>query len=316
MVDQRREPAQSGGASWISGRGSQALELGRAAARVCENTCLAFTRHRHWTNAAALAFFFLLSLLPLLIFLAALVTYLPVPDLFPRVLEFMDRLVPKEAMKLLRGALAETLAGHGRLVSLGILISVWAASTGFNALIGALNTSYLVQEERPFWKRQIVAIVLTLVVGIMAGIALSATVLGGRLGGWLAAILGLDPIFATFWPYIRWVAALLFTMLSVEVIYFLAPNTRQGFKAQSPGAVLAVAIWLAGSYGLQLYLHSFAQANWIYGTLRAVIALMLWLYLTSGAILLGADLNAQLAVTRSKRLSQPTERRRLFVGRY
>ncbi len=304
MLGQRREPVPVGRATLLGPCWQRVGLWSRAAVPVLANTGVAFTAHRQWTNAAALAFFFLLSLLPLLIFLAALVTYLPVPDLFPRVLEIMGHVVPGEAMKLVRSALSEVLTGHKRLVWFGILASVWAASAGFNALIGSLNTAYLVKEGRPFWKRQVVSLALTPMVGVMAGAALVAAVLGGRFGWWLATALGLDPLFAVLWPYIRWAAVLVFTIVSVEVIYFLAPNTRQRFAAQGPGAVLAVAIWLAGSYGLQLYLYSFAQANWIYGTLRAVIALMLWLYVSSWAILFGAELNAQMATTRNKHLPE------------
>jgi membrane protein len=172
--------------------------------------------------------------------------------------------------------------------------SIWAASAGFNALIGALNSAYLVKEARPFWKRQLLAIALTVIVGAMVGTASLVMVLGGRFGWWLAGAMRLDLIVGLLWPYVRWTAALLFTVLSAEVLYFIAPNVKQRFRAQIGGAVLAVIIWLAGSYGLQLYLQNFAHMNWVYGTLRAVIALMLWLYMSAMAILLGAELNAQL----------------------
>jgi membrane protein len=298
MPVKTREPPTPGKAKLIDRSRQWAESVAQTTVQALRGTGRAVAVHQHWTNAAALAFFFLLSLLPLLFLLAAIVTYLPVPDLFPHVLAFLGQLVPNDAMKLVRGALTEVLAGHERLISLGILSSIWAASAGFNALIGALNTAYSVGEQRPFWRRQLVALALTLVAGVMAGGAILSAVLGGRFGWWLAAVLGLDPVFALLWPAIRWIAVLLFTVVSVEVIYFLAPNRRQEFVSQSPGAVLAVAIWIAGSYALQLYLHSFAQANWIYGTLRAVIALMLWLYVSSWAILLGAELNAQLEKVR------------------
>jgi membrane protein len=308
MLGKRPEPPPIGRAILLIHGWRIVGACSRAAVAVLADTGLRFTRHRQWTNAAALAFFFLLSLLPLLIFLAAIVTHLPVPDLFPRVLEFMGHFVPGEAMKLVHSAMSEVLTDHKRLVSFGIVASVWAASAGFNALIGSLNTAYLVKEERPFWKRQVVSIALTPLVGGMASASLVAAVLGGRFGWWLAAALGLDPVFAVLWPYVRWAAVLVCIIVSVEVIYFLAPNARQRFVAQGPGAVLAVAIWLTGSYGLQVYLHTFAQANWIYGTLRAVIALMLWLYVSSWAILCGAELNAQMVRTRNKYLAESGSR--------
>jgi len=296
MLRQKRKPFRSVGRGPALAWRQRFTTRLRSAGSLFAETGQAVLQHRHWTNAASLSFFFLLSLLPLLIFLAAVVDYLPVPGLFPRMLEFMGHLVPGDAMRLVQGALAEVLSRRISFISFGILTSVWSASAGFNALIESLNTAYASGEGRGFWKRQAVAIGLTLTVGVMLGAALLASVLGGRFGWWLASAVGLDPIVAILWPAIRWLVMLVFTVLSIEVIYFLAPHARLRFWKQSPGAMLAVAIWLAGSYGLQAYLYSFARANWIYGTLQAVIALMLWLYISSWAILLGAELNAQLAI--------------------
>lgn len=289
-----REASHSIRIPWLARK----LQLGWVK-QIVVNTYSAFSRHRHWTNAAALAFFFFLSLIPLLVFLASFVAYLRIPNLFGHVLDFFSGLVPGDAMRLVRDALADVLTGHRKLISLGILGSIWAASAGFNALIGALNSAYLVKEGRPFWRRQLLAMALTVTIGAMVGTASLFMVLGGRFGWWLADVLRLDPIVGLLWPYIRWTAALLFTVLSAEVLYFIAPNSKQRFRRQIGGAVLAVTIWLAGSYGLQLYLQSFAQMSWVYGTLRAVVALMLWLYIGAAAILIGAELNVQLLKSRT-----------------
>ena len=133
--------------------------------------------------------------------------------------------------------------------------------------------------------------------------ALTLLFLGARIGLWLAWQVGFDSALAWAWPYLRWLAVVLFTTVSVEVLYFVAPNVKHKFVHQTPGAVVAVILWLASSFGLRLYLHNFSQFTSVYGTLGAMIVLMLWFYFGSLAILVGAEINAQLAVTRSTTLT-------------
>jgi membrane protein len=133
-------------------------------------------------------------------------------------------------------------------------------------------------------------------------IASTAMVVGPQFGEHLAARVGMDPQFAAAWPHIRLFGALLFTILSVELLYFIGPNVQQRFWAQIAGAIVAVAIWLGASYGLGVYLRNFADINKSYGALGAVIALMLWFYLSALAILIGAEINAELLKSEGERL--------------
>lgn len=259
-----------------------------------------FVRNNYLTYAAALAFFFLLSLFPLLIFMASALTLVPLPNLFDQILELMARVVPPDAMGVVQGVLRDILRGGTSLLSLGILGAIWAASGGFAAMIGAINVAYDVREGRPYWKKRLVAIGLTVLVGCMTVVALTAMVLGPRFGEWLAAHVNLSPVFAAVWPYLRWTAILAFTVLSVETLFYFAPNVRQRFWAQFPGALVTVVLWLGASYGLGRYLSSFADFNKTYGTLGAAVALMLWFYITALAVLIGAELNAELIRARGE----------------
>ena len=211
--------------------------------------------------------------------------------------DVVSQVVPVDAMKVVGRLLASIFESNRRLLSLGILGALWAGSTGFNAMIVALNCAYHVREARPLWRRQLVAIGLTVVVGVMVMVALFLLFLGSLIGRWLASRVGMESALAAMWPYIRWFAVVGFTTLSVEVLYFIAPNARQGFLAQIPGAGTAVVLWLASSFGLGVYLRSFSEFTAIYGTLGAMIALMLWFYFSSLAILFGAELNAQIQLT-------------------
>jgi len=139
------------------------------------------------------------------------------------------------------------------------------------------------------------AIALALITGFLLLLALSVMIVGPRFGEWLAARIHLSNLFALLWPYFHWTIAIGFTVLAVEALYFLAPNVKQRFLATLPGAVLAVGCWLGLSYLLGMYFRHFANFNKTYGTLGAAIALMTWLYWTGFAMLLGAELNAELA---------------------
>jgi membrane protein len=145
------------------------------------------------------------------------------------------------------------------------------------------------------WRLRCVAIALTLLMGVLLLTALAVMVVGPRFGEWLAAKLHLSVFFIGLWPYIHWTIAVTFTILSVEALYFLAPNVKQRFLATVPGAVLSVASWLVLSFALGFYFRHFANFNKTYGTLGAVVALMVWLYWTGFAMLVGAELNSELA---------------------
>jgi membrane protein len=246
--------------------------------------------------AAALAYYFVLSLFPALIFLSAVVAYLPVPDLFEQALALMARFLPADAMGLVRRVVADVISpNRGTFLSLGILGTLWTASGGFAAMIEALNIAYEVRDDRPFWKTRPLAVALAFLTGALLLIALSVMVVGPRSGEWLAREVHLSGLFVLLWPYLHWTIAIGFTILAVEALYFLAPNVKQRFRATLPGAAIAVACWIGLSYLLGLYFRHFGNFNKTYGTLGAAIALMIWLYWTSFAVLVGAELNKELA---------------------
>jgi len=251
--------------------------------------------------AAALSYYFVLSLFPALIFLSAIVTYLPVPDLFNQALLMMSRFLPADSMVLVRRVLADVISPNkGALLSFGFLGTLWTASGGFAAAIEALNMAYEVEDDRPFWKTRPLAVGLAILTGVLVLIALFVMIVGPRFGEWLAGRVHLSGLFVMLWPYIHWSIAIGFTVMAVEAIYYLGPNVKQRFFATLPGATLAVGCWIASSYLLGAYFRHFANFNKTYGTLGAAIALMVWLYWTGFAMLLGAELNSELAKQSSK----------------
>jgi len=246
--------------------------------------------------AAALAYYFVLSLFPALIFLSAAVAYLPVPDLFNQALAVLARFLPADAMGLVQRVVADVISPNkGTFLSLGILGTLWAASGGFAAMIEALNIAYDVRDDRPFWKTRPLAVGLAFLTGALLLIALSVMVVGPRFGQWLAGRVHLSGLFVLLWPFIHWTIAIGFTILAVEALYFFAPNVKQRLRATLPGAVVSVGCWITLSYLLGLYFRHFGNFNKTYGTLGAAVALMVWLYWTGFAMLVGAELNEELA---------------------
>jgi membrane protein len=220
----------------------------------------------------------------------------------------MDRLLPAETVQIVTPVLNDVLSSHHvTLLSFGMLGTIWIASAAFDSLIEALDVAYDVECERPLWKSRLLAIGLAAICGAFLLTAFTVTILGPRFGEWLASRLALSTVFVTIWPGLRWTIAIVFSILTVEVLYFLAPNVKQRFAATLPGAILSVIVWTVLSHLLGLYFRDVAHFNRIYGTLGGFIALMVWMYWTSFVLLVGAELNAEFARQSKKGRIQPKE---------
>lgn len=263
--------------------------------RVLLRTYRDVVRNHTLHMAAALSYYFALSLFPALILLSAIVAYLPVPNLFDNALALMAHLLPSDTMGLIERILSDVVTPNRKFVlSFGILGTLWTTSRGFAAAIEALSMAYNVRDDRPFWKTGPLAVALTLTTGSLIVVALLVMVVGPDFGHWLAGMVHLSGFFVLLWPYARWMIAVGFAVLAVEILYYFAPNVRQPFRDTLPGAVFAMVCWIVLSSLLEAYFRQFASFNKTYGTLGAAIALMVWLYWTGFAILLGAELNAEL----------------------
>jgi membrane protein len=258
-------------------------------------------KHHTLQVAAALSYYFALAIFPGLIFLSALLGSIPFTDMFARTLDFMSRILPPDTMRFVQSTLLDVVTSNSTTwLSVSMLGMLWVASSAFDASIEALDIAYEVQDDRPFWKTRLIAIGLGfLCIGLwLAGLAVM--ILGPKFGEWLAARMSVSQLFVMLWPVIHWAGAVVLAVLAVEAIYFLAPNVKQRFLATLPGAILAVSFWIGLSYLLGIYFRHFANFNRTYGTLGGFIALMTWLYWNSFALLVGAELNAELAKESAK----------------
>ena len=252
-------------------------------------------RSKHTSQlAAGLSYYFILSLFPMLIAFAAGLALVPLPHLFDQILTLMARFLPADGMGLVRAVLRDVITPHGgSILSVGIVLTIWAASGGVAALMEAVNVAYNLPDQRSFVRKRLLAIGLMFAVGALAVSALALMVVGPGFGRWLAGKAGLGGVFVALWPYLRWGLSLACAVLSIELIYVWAPSARRPFRTTLPGAVIALVTWVLLSSGLGLYLRNFGKLNKTYGTLAAAVALMLWLYWTAFAILVGAQFNAE-----------------------
>ena len=252
-------------------------------------------RTRVLTIGAAVAFFFLLSLVPLLGVASALLSALPIPNLWQQLLTTLAMLVPPEAMTLVRSVIASVITPHpARILSIGILTYLWSATGAFSSLIEALNIAYDVHQERPWWRDRLQALLLTSTCGALGIFSLLCLIFGPSVLHLLSRVLPIPYVFSIIWLPLR--AVLLFGtfVANVMLLYSLGPNRKVPFRTLLPGASVAVVFWFAGSFGLSTYAEHFSNYSATYGSLGAIILLMLWLYLTSVVLLVGAELNAEL----------------------
>lgn len=245
--------------------------------------------------AAALAYYFLFALFPLLLLIASLAGALHLSAVTRAIAADLYQSLPHGTAVLLSRQLHQLLAGsHGGLLSLGTALTLYSASQGFAGLIAALNRAYEVPETRPYWHVELLALGLTLSAGVMIIIALGALLVGRRLVDMLTGATAAGHWLAAAWPLIRWVVVVGFFILAIALLYHTAPNLKHSGRGLWPAALTTFAIWIAISIGLAVYVDHFANFNAVYGTLGAVIVLMLWFYLLALALLLGAELHGEL----------------------
>jgi membrane protein len=248
-------------------------------------------------RAAELSYFLVFSLVPSLLIMTVVLGYLARgEELRSALLGYLGQLAPGPGFSLIRDILADISEkpGGGKL-SIGIVTTLWAASSGMSSIIQGLNKAYEVREARPWWKRRIVAAAMTISLSLLTVTSLLILVYGELLGGALADWFGFGPGFRWFWEIARWPSVVGFVFTAFLIVYRFGPNLRgQKWRWILPGAFCALLIWLVVSFGLRLYLRWFPAYGVVYGSMGAVLVLLLWLYLSSAAVLIGGELNAEI----------------------
>jgi membrane protein len=249
-------------------------------------------------RAAQLSYYFLLSLFPLLLFLMTLLGYFASSSsqLRSSLIASLAAVMPSSAVDLVQTTITEvtTKAGGGKL-SFGLLAALWAASNGMGAISETLNIAFEVKERRAWWKVRLISIGLTLLLAVLIISALVLVLYGGQIAELVLGAAGFGASAIMIWKIAQWPIVLLFLLISLAALYYFAPDLREKrWDWITPGAVIAILLWLFVSLGFRLYLQFFNSYSATYGSLGAVIILMLWFYLSGIAILVGGEINSEL----------------------
>ena len=247
------------------------------------------------TYAAGLTYQVLFALFPFVIFLLALLGFLNIPGFFDWLLGQARAALPEQAIGLVEGVVGQVRGeSQGGLLSFGIVAALWSASGGVRSLMNALNVAYDVEEDRPAPKRYLLSVLYTFGLAAILIAAIGLMLIGPQVAAWLAGQVGLGELFVTLWTWLRLPVAVLLLALAVALVYYALPNVEQRFRLITPGAVLAVLAWVAASLGFGYYASNFANYSATYGSLGGVIVLLLYLFISSAVLLLGAEVNAVL----------------------
>ena len=245
--------------------------------------------------AAELAYYFFLALFPALLFFVALASFLPVSGLMDAVTNSLARVAPNEVLSIVQAQIiAIAHEKNGGLLTLGMLGTIWSTSSGVTAIIDTLNQAYDVQEARPWWRVRLISVGLTVTLALFIVLSFALVVAGPTAAEKVAAAAHLGPAFEWSWKILQWPVVFALVALAVALIYYYAPDVEQEWIWITPGSVLATMLWLLISLGFKFYVVHFTSYNATYGAIGAVIVLMLWFYVSALAVLVGAELNAEI----------------------
>ncbi|TYB42052.1 YihY/virulence factor BrkB family protein [Actinomadura chibensis] len=246
--------------------------------------------------AAALTYYSVLSIFPAMLVVVSLVG-LAGRSVTRDLIDSAGKIAPGSVKQVLIssiGQLQGNRAGAGVVALVALGAAVWSASGYVGAFMRAANVVYDVREERPFWKTVPLRVALTLVSLVLLSASVLAVVVSGPLAREAGDLLGLGSQAVTAWNIAKWPVLLLIVAFLFSLLYWAAPSTRRRFRWVTPGGILAILLWLAASGLFALYVSGFSSYNKTYGSLAGIIVFLIWLWITNLAILLGAELNAEL----------------------
>jgi membrane protein len=241
--------------------------------------------------AAQQAYYYMLALFPMLILLIAIVPYMNIDP--EKAIDVVNKLLPSESAQLLRDNVVKLVSErNGGLLTFGIIGTIWSASNGMNAFMKAMNIAFDVEETRSFIKARLVSIMLTIGLILTLVVALLLPVFGKVILDGIQSFIHIPAPFDIVFSIVRWIVAFVVMVAVIAALYRIAPNKHYPFKHVIPGAIFATVVWQLISLGFSFYVSNFGNYSATYGSLGGVIVLMLWLFLTGLALVLGGEINA------------------------
>ena len=244
--------------------------------------------------SAELAYYYFLSVFPALLVVVALTSVFP-RNLLEQMLNWFASFTPPDALEIVRAQIQLIAkSGHAGLLTFGALGALWSSSSAMTATIDTLNRAYGIHEARSWWKVQVLAIVLTIIMSVFVLVAFTLVVAGPELAEHVAGRFGLGRLSAWTWKILQWPVIFLLISEGFAFVYYLAPDAEQRWRWILPGAYLATGLWLLISLGFRFYVTHFGQYNKMYGAIGGVIVMLLWFYLSGLVLLVGAEFNSEV----------------------
>ncbi|WP_424186249.1 YihY/virulence factor BrkB family protein [Actinokineospora sp. G85] len=265
--------------------------------KVLKSTVRQFNRDNLTDWAAALTYYGVLSLFPAIIVVTSLLAMLG-PSATQTLVDNVNDLLPADTAKVVTEAISglqQNSGVAGPLAIIGLLGALWTASGYVAAFMRASNSIYEMPEGRPVWKTLPVRVGLTTVVVVLLTVCVLGIAATGAVAERLGSALGIGSTGVLIWEIAKWPVIALIVSLVFAFLYWAAPNVRHpSFRWLSPGGILAVVLWVVASAGFGFYVANFGSYNKTYGSLGGIIAFLVWLWISNIAVLLGAELDAEL----------------------
>ena len=245
--------------------------------------------------AAQQAYYFFFALFPALLFVIAVASFFPLQSLINDVIVMLGRFAPQAVIDIITSAMTSlSKQNSGGILTFGFLVTIWSSSGAMVSIITTLNAAYDVNESRPWWKTRLVAVGLTIGIAVFIVAAMFLVIAGPTVAESLAVKMHLGPAFKWVWWVLQWPIAFSMVASAIAVVYYYAPDVEQDWVWITPGSIFATVLWLIISLALKTYYTILPNANAAYGTIGGIMVLMLWFYCSGLALLLGAELNAEI----------------------
>lgn len=257
--------------------------------------------------SAGLAYYFLMSIIPALVLLTAVVAYLPIASADRSYETFLAHIIPSHGLAMLDQAISTIQPYRGGLLSLGIIATLWLTSIAVKGIISGLDIVYDVNTPRSLWSNRILAFGLTCGVGLLLLIGIALALIGPAIESFLSVVAPVQSLWTTLWPYVQWFLSATITFAAIEFLYLLAPNVPATRRITVPGAVIAAFIALLLAFFLSYYFYHFGdlKLSKVYGAFATPIALVIWLHWSAAAILIGAEVNVNIQAHRFRKGFEP-----------
>jgi len=262
--------------------------------------------------AAQLAYYFALALFPALLFVVSLASYLPF-SVVNEAVAALQPVAPPEVLQIIRKQLESIMAGEATsLLTVGVLGALWSSSGAMTSIVSGLNRAYDIPESRPWWKVRLVAIGLTIALVVFLLLSFTLIVAGPNAGQYLAGWLGLSDVFDTVWTVARWPLIFVLATSGVAIVFYYAPDADQDWVWITPGSIATTTLWVVFSMVFRIYVTRVGDYAATYGALAGAAILLLWLYFSGLALLIGGELNSEIEHAANPALKTQTSGRRQF----